>query len=37
MSREEEYLCSQRNWDEIIPKLLRLLRQGRKSNGYYHW
>ena len=30
-SREEAYLRSQTNWDEIIPKLLRLLTCGRKS------
>ena len=36
-SREEEYLCSQRNWDEIIPKLLRLLTALRPEICEEHW
>ena len=36
-SREEAYLRSQTNWDEIIPKLLRLLTALRPEICEEHW
>lgn len=36
-SREEAYLCSQRNWDECIPKLLKLLLALKPEIDEDHW